>query len=206
VAASGGYLAAAGADVLLAEPSTLTGSIGVFAVKPDLEGLLAKLGVTTTTFKRGQHADLQSFTRRWTDEERALVERELRSFYDLFVGRVADGRRMQREAVERAAQGQVWTGAQALERGLVDRLGTFEDAVELAARRAGLDPEDEPELLPLEPERGLLAGLASVDPASSGDGALAVAGNIPELRAASLLLELGPVVALPPGWVGRTEP
>ena len=206
LAASGGYLVSVGADAIVAEPSTLTGSIGVFALKPDLSGLLGKLGVATVTSKRGRHADLQSLTRRWTDEERALVERQVRAFYDLFVGRVAEGRRLSREAVERVAQGQVWTGAQALERGLVDRLGTFEDAERLAAERAGLSPSDEPELVTFEPDRDLFSGLAGGLQLAEPNPLLEAATRLPELRALAALLELGPVVALPPGWVPGVTP
>lgn len=205
LAASGGYLVSVAADAIVAEPSTLTGSIGVFALKPDLSGLLGKLGVSTVTLKRGRHADLQSFTRRWTEEERALVERQVRAFYDLFLARVAEGRRLPREAVEKVAQGRVWTGAQARELGLVDALGTFEDAVRLAKERAGLSPDEEVELAAFEPEHGLLSDLAAGLDLRSDASPLDAIGRVPELRALSLLLELGPVVALPPGWMGVEE-
>jgi len=206
LAASGGYLVSVGADAIVAEPSTLTGSIGVFALKPDLSGLLGKLGIATVNSKRGRHADLQSLTRRWTGEERELVERQVRAFYDLFIGRVVEGRRLTREAVERVAQGQVWTGAQALERGLVDRLGSFEDAQRLAAERAGLSPADEPELVSFEPERELLSGLVGGLELTAANPLLEAAARLPELQALAALLELGPVVALPPGWVPGVTP
>ncbi len=206
LAASGGYLVSVGADAIVAEPSTLTGSIGVFALKPDLSGLLGKLGVATVNSKRGRHADLQSLTRRWTDEERALVERQVRAFYDLFVGRVAEGRRLSREAVERVAQGQIWTGAQALDRGLVDRLGSFEDAQRLAAERAGLSPRDEPEIVTFEPDREFLSGLPGGLDLAAANPLLEAAARIPELHALGTLLEVGPVVALPPGWVPGATP
>ena len=205
VAASGGYLVSVAADAIVAEPSTLTGSIGVFALKPDLSGLLEKLGVNAVTVKRGRHADLQSFTRRWTPEERALVEREVRAFYELFVSRVGEGRHLPREAVEVVAQGRVWTGAQARDRGLVDELGTFEDAVHLAMRKAGLPPDAEVDLKAFEPERGFLSDLVGGLDLQADASPIASIGRIPELRALSLLLEVGPLVALPPGWVGLGE-
>ncbi|GEJ59411.1 signal peptide peptidase SppA [Anaeromyxobacter diazotrophicus] len=205
LAASGGYLVSVAADAIVAEPSTLTGSIGVFALKPDLSGLLGKLGVSTVTVKRGRHADLQSFTRRWTEEERALVEREVRAFYGVFVSRVAEGRHLGREAVEQVAQGRVWTGAQALERGLVDALGTFDDAVRLAKERAGLPADEEVELAAFEPEHGFLGDLAGGLELQADAGPLDAIARLPELRAVSLLLEVGPLVALPPGWFGAWE-
>jgi len=205
LAASGGYLVSVAADGIVAEPSTLTGSIGIFALKPDLSGLLGKLGVATVTVKRGRHADLQSFTRRWTDDERALVEREVRAFYELFLSRVAGGRHLTRDEVEKVAQGRVWTGAQARERGLVDALGTFADAVRLAKERAGVPADEEVELAAFEPERSVLAELAGGLDLQADASPLASIGRIPELRALSFLLEVGPLVALPLGWVGVGE-
>jgi protease IV len=206
LAASGGYLVSVAADAIVAEPSTLTGSIGVFALKPDLSGLLGKLGVNPVTVKRGRHADLQSFTRGWTAEERALVEREVRAFYELFLSRVAEGRHLRRAAVEEVAEGRVWTGAQARDRGLVDALGTFEDAIRLAAARAGLPPDEEVELAAFEPEHAWFGDLAGGLGLEAEASPLASIGQLPELRALSLLLDVGPLVALPPGWLGLADP
>ena len=208
LATSGGYLMAVAADALLAEPSTLTGSIGVFALKPDLSGLLGKVGVSATTFKRGEHADLFTLTRRWTDEERRLIERQVRSAYDLFLERVAEGRRLTRQQVETLAEGRVWTGAQAAERGLVDRLGSLDDAVGLARELAGYSPSDaDVEVRFLDPPRSLLARLTGAGGAlAAEEHPLASAlRRLPEVRAASLLLALGPLVALPPEWLGLVE-
>jgi len=205
LAASGGYLVAVGADAIVAEPSTLTGSIGVFAVKPDLSGLLGKIGANLVTVKRGQHADLQTIRRRWTNEERALVQREVTAFYRLFLGRVAEGRRIPKADVERIAGGRVWTGAQAVENGLVDRLGSLEDAVRLAKQRAGYAPDADLELRPFEPERSFLSDLAGGLAASSESPLASAVARVPELRALALLLELGPLVALPPGWIGSGD-
>jgi protease-4 len=202
VAASGGYLIAMGADLIFAEPSTLTGSIGVFALKPDLSGLLGKIGVNVVTLKRGEHADLESFTHRWSDAERGIVQKQIDAFYAAFVGRVADGRHLSREAVEAVAGGQVWTGAQARERGLVDRLGSLEDAIAAAQALAGYPPGEELELVRLEQDRGLLGGLGAALAPPDEAPLAGLLAHVPELRAAAVLMEMGPIVALPPSWLG----
>ena len=199
VAASGGYLAAAGADVIVAEPSTLTGSIGVFVLKPELSGLLAKLGIARVGWARGELSELSALGKRWTEKERLAIERQVEAFYQLFVGRVAEGRKLPRERVEAAAGGRVWTGRQALERGLVDRLGSLDDAVALAAARARLGRGD------VEVRRsegggggGLLSG--ALVRATEGPIERALA-SLPEVRALAVLSEMGPVLALPLDWV-----
>ena len=159
VAASGGYLIACGAEAIIAEPTTLTGSIGVFVVKPDFSGLLDKLGVNIVTLKRGENATLRSTSKAWSETERAAVERTVGAYYDIFVSRVAEGRRMDRDAVERVAGGRVWTGAAAQERGLVDRLGSLSDAVALAMERARIDPDDAVTIRRYERDRGFLSSL-----------------------------------------------
>jgi protease-4 len=206
VAASGGYLVAVGADAIVAEPSTLTGSIGVFALKPDLSGLLGKLGARLVTLKRGENADLEAVTKRWTPREREVIERQVAAFYDLFLKRVAEGRRLERSAVEKLAEGQVWTGAQALERGLVDRLGSLDDALRLARERAGLAEDDGVEVQAFEPDRSFLGDLAGgfAADARADDPLAALAARLPELHALSALLAVGPVVALPPEWIPLT--
>ena len=205
VAASGGYLVSVAADAIVAEPATLTGSIGVFALKPDLSGLLEKLGVGLWSAQRGQNARIDSFAKAWTPEERRLVERQVRAFYDAFVAKVAEGRRLPTEEVDRVAQGRVWTGEQALSLGLVDRLGGLEDAVALAREKAGLGGEDV-EVRRLEPESGFLSTLA--EELSGGPGALQSAlSRVPEVQAAAVLGELGTVLALPVEWLnGVTAP
>jgi protease-4 len=208
VAASGGYLAAVGADAVLAEPSTFTGSIGVFALKPDLSGLLAKLPATRESASRGETAELLSLAKPWSPAERAAVERQVESFYRVFVDRVAQGRRLTREQVEPLAGGRVWTGQQALERGLVDRLGSLADAVELARARAGLGPDD---VVVVRRAGGEAAfgelGLELARAVAPPPPALVrAAAALPELRALALLAELGPVLALPMEWGAVGEP
>lgn len=199
-AASGGYLAAAGAHAIVAEPSTFTGSIGVFALKPDLSGLLAKLAVRREASARGQNAQLTSLLRPWSASERAVLERQIGAFYALFVDRVAEGRKLGRAEVEAVAGGRVWTGRQALERRLVDRLGTLGDAVALAAERAGLEPSDEVEVRRDERRPGVLARVAPRLEATPRPALLALLDEAPELSALAVLGELGPIVALPESW------
>ena len=146
VAASGGYYVAVAADEIYAEPSTVTGSIGVFVGKFDLEELYRDLGVKLVTNKRGKSADLFSTARALTDEERRTLQGWVEAFYDQFVDRVAEGRHLPRERVDELGRGRVWTGHQALERGLVDKMGGLREAIEAAKARAGLAP-DEPVLL-----------------------------------------------------------
>lgn len=202
VAASGGYLVAVGADAIVAEPSTLTGSIGVFALKPDLSGLLAKLSVSREAFARGENAQLESIMKPWTASERQAVEKQIDMFYRLFVDRVAEGRRIPRAEVEPLAGGRVWTGKQAFDRRLVDRLGSLEDALAIARERARLGGPGDVEIRRTGSATrvgtsvgGALAALAPPDPLSRALSAL------PEVRALALLSEMGPVFALPPEWV-----
>jgi protease-4 len=138
VAASGGYYVGSAAGTIIAEPSTITGSIGVFAGKANLSKLFDTIGINTTTFKRGDHADFFTLTRAWTPQEREVAADMVRTFYETFLERVAAGRRMTRDQVDAVAQGRVWTGAQAKERGLVDHLGGLSDALQEASRQAGL--------------------------------------------------------------------
>src|SRR6266849_3972911 len=142
VAASGGYYVAVAADEIYAEPSTVTGSIGVFVGKFDLEELYRELGLKLVTNKRGKSADLFSTARALTDEERRTLQGWVEAFYDQFVDRVAEGRHLPRERVDELGRGRVWTGHQALERGLVDKMGGLREAIEAAKARAGLAPDE----------------------------------------------------------------
>ncbi len=139
MAASGGYYIACGAQKILAEPTTITGSIGVFGGKVVFRGLLGKLGVNTVVVSRGKHAGIFSPLDAFSDSERATVRAWMQRTYDTFVNRVAKGRRMSYDAVHRVAQGRVWSGQQALAMGLVDGLGGLDEAVAEAARLAKID-------------------------------------------------------------------
>jgi protease-4 len=143
VAGSGGYYVACGADTIVAEPGTLTGSIGVVGGKLDTSGLTDRLGLSYDRVKRGEQAAMYSMHRSFTDTERERLEAWLDRVYADFTGKVAQGRRMSPEAVHEIAKGRVWTGADALSNGLVDTLGGLREAVMLARSRAGL-PEDAP--------------------------------------------------------------
>ena len=205
VAASGGYLAAAGADLIVAEPSTLTGSIGVFAAKPDLSGLLERLSVHREAFARGEKADALSLMHPFTPAERATLQHQIDAFYSLFLDRVAEGRHLSRELVEASASGRVFTGRQALERHLIDRLGTLADAIALAESAAGLE-SDEAVTVRREgafASRGL--SLLALAPKAEEPSLATLWRAAPELKPLLLLAEgrLGPILALPEEWLAR---
>ncbi|MFL5446577.1 MAG: signal peptide peptidase SppA [Myxococcales bacterium] len=143
VAASGGYYVAVAADRIYAEPSTITGSIGVFIGKFDLHSLYGGLGLTLVTNKRGESADLFSTARPLTDPERQMMQGWVQAFYEQFVDRVAKGRKLSPAQVDALGRGRVWTGAQALERGLVDRMGGLTDALREAKVRSGFGPDED---------------------------------------------------------------
>jgi protease-4 len=149
LAASGGYFVAAGCDVIFAEPMTITGSIGIFYGKFDLTGLLRKLGITTDTYKRGKHADVESLYRPYTDDERAVLLDKLRYMYGRFVGAVAEGRKLTKDAVDAVGRGHVYTGSQAKPLQLVDRFGGLGDALDEVKRRMGLAPGTKVQLFEL---------------------------------------------------------
>jgi protease-4 len=142
VAASGGYYVAAGADEIFAEPSTVTGSIGVFIGHFDAEQLYGKLGLHMVTTRRGESADLFSTARDLTDKERGMLQTWVEGFYGQFIGHVAEARGLATAQVDALGRGRVWTGSQALDRKLVDHLGGLKDALDSAKRRAGIAPGD----------------------------------------------------------------
>lgn len=138
LAASGGYFVAAGCDLILAEPMTITGSIGIFFGKFDLSGLIAKLGISIDTFKRGARSDEESLFRPYTLEERTALLAKLRYSYGRFVGAVAEGRKLTKDAVDAVGRGHVYSGEQAKPLALVDRFGGLGDALDEARKRIGL--------------------------------------------------------------------
>ncbi len=143
VAASGGYYVAAAADKVMANPGTATGSIGVIIPLRNLRGLLDKLGIDQGAVTSGKFKDAGSPNRPLTDEERQLFQDLVDDVHDQFVRAVAQGRRLERSRVEPIADGRLLTGSQALKLGLVDKLGNFQDAVELAGTLAGISGEPE---------------------------------------------------------------
>lgn len=133
-AASGGYWISANCDYIFSNATTLTGSIGVFSMIPDIGGTIKnKLHVTVTPVKSNEHADMLGMMRPLTPNEEAYMQASVERIYTKFTSIVAEGRDMTVEAVDEIAQGRVWTGAEALEIGLVDQIGTLEDAIEYAA-------------------------------------------------------------------------
>ncbi|GLU46687.1 signal peptide peptidase SppA [Nocardiopsis ansamitocini] len=138
VAGSGGYYVAASADAIVAQPGTITGSIGVFVGKAVLSGLLDRIGVASDSIDGSAHAGMFSADRRFSESEWERVNAILDQIYDDFTAKVAEGRGMTREQVHEVARGRVWTGKDALANGLVDRLGGLETAVRLARDKGGL--------------------------------------------------------------------
>lgn len=137
-AASGGYWIAAYGDRIFAENATVTGSIGVFGMQFDIKKLAGDFGVTFDSVKTGKFADAMTLSRPKTAEELAVFQRMVDWIYGEFVGKVAEGRKLERSAVEAIAQGRVWSGAEAVKIGLVDEIGGLDDAIAFAAGRAGL--------------------------------------------------------------------
>ena len=143
VAASGGYYIACPADLILALPATMTGSIGVFGGKFVVTELLERLGLTTGTVQQGERALMYSGRRRFDEHEQARLAATIDAVYEDFVGKVATGRSRPVEEIAAVARGRVWSGQDALEVGLVDRLGGLREAVAEARTRSGL-PDDAP--------------------------------------------------------------
>jgi protease-4 len=140
LAGSGGYFIACPADVIVAEPATLTGSIGVFGGKAVVTGLLDKVGLSTGAVAHGARARMFSPRVGFSDDERARMSEWLDTVYDDFVGKVADGRGMSREQVHQVARGRVWSGADASTNGLVDVIGGLHEALNVAREQASLPP------------------------------------------------------------------
>ncbi len=139
VAASGGYYISCAADTIVAEPTTITGSIGVFGLVPNLKEFFDNnLGITFDRVKTGKYSDMMTTARPFTKDEKNIIQKDIERTYETFVNRVANGRGMTFDQVHEIAQGRVWSGVQAKELGLVDELGGLEDAIEIAAGMAGL--------------------------------------------------------------------
>jgi len=139
LAASGGYFISAKADKIVALPGTLTGSIGVISQVPNLKGLFEKLGIEMEVFTAGKYKDMYAGVRELTPEERELLQEMTDELYDQFVQVVVDGRGLSEAKVRDLATGQLYTGKQAKELGLVDELGGLNTAIDLAASLAGIE-------------------------------------------------------------------
>ncbi len=207
VAASGGYFIAMAADAIVAQPGTVTGSIGVLSGKPVLSDLLSRAGVTTDSVAEGAHSEMFTTTRPFSEDEWALVNGWLDHIYADFTGKVADGRRMSADRVHELARGRVWTGADALAGGLVDELGGLDRAAAIARRRAGLPASAPlriyPRVAPLDRLRapGSSDAPAAALPSGSISGALLAEtwGPVWRLAAQAGLSPHGPLL-LPGRW------
>ena len=209
VAASGGYFISMAADVIVAQPGTLTGSIGVFGGKPVVSGLLGRAGLTTDAIGEGMHAQMFSTAHPFSPDEWERVNAWLDRIYTDFTSKVADGRRMTAQQVHQVARGRVWTGADAAGNGLVDELGGLDVATRIARHRAGLPRGAPARLYPrAHPLDRLRAPQSSEDrPAAArlGTGLLAAGalteswGPVAEF-AARLGLPAGGPLLLPGNW------
>ena len=140
VAASGGYYIACQADTIVANPTTITGSIGVFGVLMNAKEMMNnKLGITIDTVKTNKHADIGTIFRPLTTVERQIIQNSVESIYDTFITRVSEGRNLSKEYIDSIGQGRVWTGRDALELGLIDVLGGLETAIKLSSEMANLE-------------------------------------------------------------------
>jgi protease IV len=167
LAASGGYYIAMPAHAIVAQPGTLTGSIGIFGGKVVVEGTMDKLGVGTATVKSGRNADMNSPFAPFTNEQRAKLMDYMKVFYDGFVEKVAAARHTTPGRIDAVAQGRVWTGRQARQHGLVDALGGLDMAVDLAKQRAGIPADEDVELVVYPPRRSLYETLSEQFQSSS---------------------------------------
>ena len=149
VAASGGYYIAAATDRIVANPGTLTGSIGVIMETANVEGLLQKIGVEGVVIKSGKYKDVGSPLRKMSEEERGLLQSVMDDVHKQFIEAVAEGRDLELDAAQALSDGRIFTGRQAKDVKLVDELGDLEDAIQLAADTAGI--EGEPKVV--EPKR-----------------------------------------------------
>lgn len=138
-AASGGYYISCNADTIVAEPTTLTGSIGIFGMMPNAKGLSDKIGVNFDVVKTNPYADFGTITRPMNDGEKGLMQMYINHGYDLFLTRCSEGRGINKEELDKIAQGRVWTGSTAKELGLVDELGGLDKALEIAVAKSGVD-------------------------------------------------------------------
>ncbi len=211
VAASGGYYIACAANEIYALPLTVTGSIGVFYGKADLSGLMQKVGVSVDTYKTTPRADAESLFRPFTADEREALGVKIHQFYDTFLDRVSRGRHMSKAEVDAVAQGRVWTGQEAVDRKLVDKLGGLREAL-AEARRLGHLADDAPiDELP-HVERTLLdtaLGLVGINASGGAEGALVlIPESIKQVAAAiaPMAIYSSDVPLMRLEWVSAGEP
>lgn len=141
-AASGGYYLAMACDTIISDRATITGSIGVFRLQFTINDFLQnKLGITSDRVNTGEFSDMNSVLRPMSDAEKQMIQKEVNEVYDTFLTKAAEGRGISKDSIDKIASGRVWTGSQALENGLIDMIGNFEDAVELSVQLAGIEDD-----------------------------------------------------------------
>jgi protease-4 len=167
IAASGGYYIASAADLIFANPGTLTGSIGVIMEIPNVEGLMTKIGIKTEVIKSGRHKDMASAFRKMEKEDRDILQGVLENVHEQFIRAVAEGRKLTVEEIRPVADGRIFTGEQAKGLRLVDELGTLENAVKKAGELAGISGE--PEVVSKEDKLSFMELLRSKVPREIAD-------------------------------------
>jgi protease-4 len=201
VAASGGYYVASAADAIVSQPQTLTGSIGVFVIRPVLAGLFEKIGITVEPITRGARADLLLSTVPLSAETRAVLRQDVENTYQRFLARVAEGRGLDKDAVDSVARGRVWTGAQAKEVGLVDRLGGVSEAVAAAKERVGLAEDDDVLLVQYPQPKPLAQQLLEVLQGGVALELLDWPRAVSDVAGMLRLLPMGTPLLIVPGWI-----
>jgi protease IV len=167
IAASGGYYIAAPADVIIANPGTLTGSIGVIMEIPNLEGLMSKIGISTEVIKSGKHKDMASAFRKMEKEDRDILQGVMDNVHEQFIRAVAEGRKLKVEEIRPIADGRIFSGEQAKGLKLVDEIGTLEFAISKAAELAGISGE--PEVVSKKEKLSIMDALRSKFPKEIAD-------------------------------------
>jgi protease-4 len=187
LAASGGYYISMPGQWIVAQPATLTGSIGIYTGKLVTGGTLGKLGITTETVKSGRNADMYSPLTPFSPEQRTKIDEYMQGFYDQFVEKVAQSRHSTPERIDAIAQGRVWTGRQAKEVGLVDELGGLDAAVAAAKQRARIPADEDVELVVYPPRRTFYEALAEQLGGGAGPASLRMVFGEPDGRALAAL-------------------
>lgn len=179
VAASGGYYIASAGEQIVANPATITASIGVIMKYMNFEGLMDKVGMEAIVMKSGKLKDMGSPYREMTEEERELMQASLGNIHEQFIADVAKGRNMDIEDVRKVADGRILTGEQALDAGLIDTIGGLQDAIEIAGELTGLGTSPEVELLQKEsPFSFLLNTLSTVNPGTNAEKAMRAVSQV----------------------------
>jgi protease-4 len=199
VAGSGGYWISMSAHKIVAQPQTLTGSIGVLSGKFNMAGLYKKLGITAEKLTYGKEADIFSSFRGLTPEEKALLKKQILWIYDKFLTKVAEGRNMPKEEVNKIGKGRVWTGSQAKDLKLVDEIGGLSVAIKLAKELAGIAPDEEVKLV-VWPKR--VSFFQALFGRRAAAAKLSLNSNLDKTLSIFKLLENEKVWAIMPFWLG----